>query len=112
MLPPPSLNIAAPSLRVPIASKLFLMKSETQTVGLISTLKPFQWLLVDVEWPVSVPPVMTTSQPLTCLNEMIPSMVSELIWSNDVHFLLLRSLQLPLDLKVIPASLSFLAASS
>ncbi len=36
------------------------------------------------------PPVIRTSHPLTFLNEMIPSMVSELISSNEVQRLLLR----------------------
>src|SRR5262249_41385916 len=59
--PASSLNIAAPSPRVPMALKFVLMKSEMQTFGSMSSLNPFQWLFSEVEWPVSVPPVIRMS---------------------------------------------------
>lgn len=82
------------------------------TVALVwtSTLYPFQRLYVPAAWPVSVPPVMRTLQPLAGSSVIRPSIVDWLIWSNDVHVETLRFEQPPLDVHPTPAELSWLSA--
>ena len=53
---------------------------------------------------------MLMAQPLACFSVMMVSTVPELIWSNEVHDGLLRVVQLPLELQVMPADRKALSA--
>lgn len=57
-------------------------------------------------WPVSVPPVMVTSQAQARLSVMAPLMVSSRTWSKEVQVGLLRSEQPPEEVHFMPAARS------
>jgi hypothetical protein len=61
-------------------------------------------------WPVSVPPVTTREHPLALRRVRMPSIVDWRIPLNEVHTARVRSVQLPLACRVMPAASSCLTA--